>query len=371
MPESLSSGERELISELQKTSLSYEAAIAITVLVAREYSRPKSDLIATLRFYPGLETKANAANAVDELLEKNFLVTENYQGREITGITSDVRAKLKELLQKGDGFEEELLKLRRNNDSYVKVVGPLRDSISYSSYEDLLRTARDRILMPCVMTDPEGLQSVEILTKRAGQNVKVQILAATPKLASKLRGASQEAISKEVAKKWSDIAKKHPNIEFRITGNTEDLLFATSILIDDDVLRLILHDPFHERSKEGVVIQFNSKGANRLNAIADFELRFTRAWKRSREPGALGWLKWFILDLVPFSLAALFFGLSILAYSLPENIVWLYTKPVKEFAQTSLPSIATTSFIFGFFQVLNRFKIGRWLKENVIRRHDD
>ena len=57
---------------------------------------------------------------------------------------------------------------------------------------------------------------------------------------------------------------------------------TTSWILDRTLLRYDLYAPYHQRSLEGYLIEFDSRTEPELNIIHMFQTRFDEAWKRAQ-----------------------------------------------------------------------------------------
>jgi hypothetical protein len=310
LPESLSLSEMQIVSLLMDSGIDRIEALVAVVLVIRSYSRPRQDLVETLRSYAGLEDRAKVLSAISALEASGWLTTETTYGVTILGPAPDLRRKIQDRC-KQRGLAKKLLDLRRVNDEYATVIGPLRDIAAFSSYIELLKGAQNHINMPMIATSASGLESTPILIDRAAHGVKVRILGATPSLAAVVRGEAIRSAVKERIEEWKVIAAKNRNVEFRVTNIEEDLQLASSISIDTRILRLVVYDFVAERSKEGVVVEFSANDGRPLNIIEEFEAKFATAWKRSAHPSWLGQAGMLVRQFWQFGVGAL---ITILTY---------------------------------------------------------
>lgn len=356
MSERFSDYELDLVSQLSRTGLDRPTSTAAVAVATRAYSRPRDDLVATLTAYPELDERITCEQAVDNLTDIGFLELVNVDGTDIIETNKDIRKLIQERVGK-PGTAKKILSFTRTNDHYVSIIGPLRDSVAYTSYLSLLATAKDQILMPHIMTDPQSLGSIDILKERAAAGVDVRILGASASLAQKLRGSSRGAESDARIQRWKEISKAEENIEYRITESPDDLIFASSILIDRSLLRLIIHDPYFERSKEGLVVQFSSGDARHLNIISAFESRFHEAWRDGRRPSILGYLFWLIRNYWQISLGVLFaFIAAYVSATTPDNQGGAMAGNVREVILAISASLSASLLLTGSIELGKRSK---------------
>jgi hypothetical protein len=356
LAESLSQTELAVVSLLVAQGLPRADALAAVVLVTRSYSRPKSDLVDTLRQYAGLEDINQTRASIERLQEMGWLTSELTYGMTILGPVADLRLQMAKFC-KDKGLTRQLLELRRINDEYATIVGPLRDAEAFTTYVELLKSAQKHIYMPMVATSASGLESTPIILERSTRGVKVKILGATPSLAVLIRGEIVRAATVERIREWRALAKKSKNIQFRVTASKQDLRLASSIAIDSRVLRLVIYDFERERSKEGVVVEFSANDGRPLNIIEDFEDGFLEAWDRAREPGFLGFLLLVLKNLKQFAIGIM---LTLVCYL----AVLLFGKtgvfPMSEDAVTLgiavLSSVAASYFFAGMIDAGSKSK---------------
>jgi hypothetical protein len=359
MPEGISPAEARIVQELVGRNVAYNDALAAVVLLTRAYSRPPGDLAETLRHYPGLEDLATVNRALAQLETRRWLTRETTYGVEILGPAANLRELVAELCQ-DSSLAKRLLELRRVNDDYVTLVGPLRDKEAFVSYLSILRTAQSHIYMPIIATAPEGLESVPILIERARAGVDVRILAATPGLAANVRGEQLRAIAKERIRAWSTIANKEKNLKLRLTGEAHDLLLATSLCIDGRILRLVVYDFLKERSKEGVLVEFSSFDGKPLNIIQFAEEAFRSAWAAAKPLGLLRLAVWHMKRFWHFPVAALFALLAYLPYVLlGKDGFWRTNDNFVSLLTAVFSSVAAAFLFTGMVEIGPRLKAKR------------
>lgn len=287
MAESMSSGELGVVNQLVSTGLTRHEALILTLLVCRSYSRPVADLVTTLQHYAGLENPDQIYDAMKSLTTRGFVVKEQSYGADLFGPPYNIRFMLASYCE-DPSLEGRLNQLRRLNDEYVTVIGPLRDIETFRSYLELLKSAHSEVVFPMVATSASSLEATPILIERAKAGVKVRILGATPGLASLIRGKTLDSITRIRIREWKKIARNNNNISFRVTDLSSDLVFASSVCIDRRTLRLVVYDFERERSKEGVVVEFSSNAGTPLNVIDSFMGAFDASWKAAFYPSLLG-----------------------------------------------------------------------------------
>lgn len=351
MPESLTIPEQQIVGRLRHAGVGAAEATILTVLLTRQYSRPRGDLVATLQHYAGLERAEDVAKGITELLARGFLGEFAIDGSILVGPAVDLREQVAGLLK--DVFlGDELLRLRRLNDDCCTLVGPLRDGAAYSSYRRVLEFAHTQIRMLHVMTDPEALEAIDVMKARAMNGVHIRIIGASPRLAQMLRGAACGAEARRRVASWRRLSARFPQFRYRITETAEDLLFATSVMIDDSLLRLVVYDPVRERSKEGVVVEFGSIDARRLNIIRDFSARFEAAWAGARSPSFLGLVGWAMRSMGEFILGTLLVIGSLVATT--SGVVTLVGESTSAVVVAVLTSIAASCFVAGALRYTRR-----------------
>jgi hypothetical protein len=310
MAENISSGELSVVNQLVLSGMTRHEALVITLLVCRSYSRPIADLITTLQHYSGLEDSGFTTVAINSLAERGFLVEEQNYNSRLVGPPYNIRALLANYCT-DQSLGERLTRLRRINDEYVTVIGPLRDIATFNSYLDLLRGAHSEIVFPMVATSADTLEATPILIERAQAGVQIRVLGATPGLASLIRGKTLDAVTRTRINEWKKVAQRNRNVSFRVTDVASDLVFASSVCIDSRVLRLVVYDFERERSKEGVVVEFSANAGTPLNVIDSFMSGFNQSWKAAFYPSILGRVYKFLRELWEFILGIF---LSILCF---------------------------------------------------------
>jgi hypothetical protein len=311
MAESISPAEQKIVERLKENGFPAIDAMCAVLVATRAYSRPIGDLIETFRHYPGLEDRDSLERALESLISRGWMVRDPDRGIIFVAQVPDLREKVATTID-DESISEELLKLRRLNDDYARLIGPLRDKYAYLSYLDLLRTAQSHIYFAIVVTSPNDLGSIPILQDRARRGVRVKVLAATPHLAGEIRSAIMEPEMRQRLKAWQQVRKGIGTFRIRVTGRKSDLRLATSLAVDSRVLRLVAYDFERERSKEGLVVEFSSPGSATLNVISQFEEQFEAAWKRARPLGVIGAALWYARQFWQFWLGVIFLVLTFL-----------------------------------------------------------
>jgi hypothetical protein len=357
MPETLSSKEFDVVTKLERAGLSRAEALALVTLTTRSYSRPHNDLVATLQHYAGLEDSKGTSIAVDSLLNRQLLQRDESYGVKIIGPAPDARDRIAQLCN-DTSLAQTLTELRRINDEYVTVIGPLRDADSYRSYLDVLRRAHSSISFSMIATSSDGLtEVVDILKERALSGVKVRILGASAKLAAKIRGGNMEGETKKRIKKWKEIAGSNKNIHFRITDTKEDLIYASSVCVDQSTFRLVVYDFDNERSKEGVVVQFSAKNDMRLNSVQAFCHHFDQAFRRGYWPMTFGKILNLALSFWHFPVGILILaGLLLALEFIGKNKPYALQDDQLNILISSVCSIAASFIFVDFVAILNKWR---------------
>jgi hypothetical protein len=81
-------------------------------------------------------------------------------------------------------------------------------------------------------------------------------------------------------------------MEIRISHKSEDMLIATCMTIDSQLLRFDVYDPTIQRSLQGIMLEIRSPARHQLNMISMFQQYFNNAWNRAEPVRRSGRIVW-------------------------------------------------------------------------------
>ena len=296
--------ELQLSSTLRGRGLQQVDAVIITAMLTRGHRRPKPELTHILRSYQGAEDPHVIDNAIERLVHRGYLLRRHVNDREVIEAAPTLLQGIQELVHGTDAVEV-LARLSAPRPTNVAVLGPIDSDGVYGSFDDVLRGATTDIAWPMVATSPD-LASVAILKERSRNGVRVRLLMASTRLATALRGKAIQRTSLDAIRGWHAVARDNPGIVLRLTDNPADLRFPSSTLVDLTVLRLNVHDPGHQRSLEGTMLQVTRSSGNTPNLITFFAAYFDAAWASARPVGRGAQTLWWMKSRWPWLAAAAF-----------------------------------------------------------------
>lgn len=287
MSTNLTHREYEVVRALQDAGMSLQEATLAVVMFTRGHERVENELIHIVGLYPGLEDPHLTEQAVHKLINVQWLVPSPSYGLNVIKVAPDLPARLAAYIN-NPGLVNNLAQLYMNTNTLphsIRLIGPTANQHSYGTFLDLLRHAQSEICLPMLVTAPYQ-ETVLILQQRAARGVRVRILLASPQVAVKLREEALASKSKEVIKKWREVAQDYSHMEIRISHRVEDMYhLATSWTLDRKLLRYDFYVPPTQRSLAGYLIEFDSRTEPELkglNIVHLFQMRFDEAWKQAR-----------------------------------------------------------------------------------------
>jgi len=310
MAVSLEQDELRLASLLQEKGLSRSSAVLAVVMVTRAHARPEDELVEIVRQYPGLETTWDAKTAIKDLRARGWLHVSGSYNSELVHQAADLRDKIASEAGNPD-ISNQLLKMRANLEPYVSVIGAMNDKLVYSTFMSLLRNAQQSVCLPMLATTPYD-ETVQILQDRARAGVRIRILLGTPSLVAKWRGETMRSISESRIARWGELFRGYSTVEIRLSRDSEDMALATSVAIDENIVRLDVYDPQVQRSLEGVMIEIASPQGLQLNLNRIFHRLFEEAWSRSLPLGKLASLRYSLRRWWKVWLGSIFTALAFL-----------------------------------------------------------
>ena len=171
--------------------------------------------------------------------------------------------------------------MRASLEPFVRIVGPMKDEIVYSSFLELLTSAQKRICLPMLATTPYD-ETVKILKERAEAGVQIQLLLGSPvALVARWRGETMRKIAFERIDRWQVLFRSYDNVDIRISHHAKDMAIASSVGIDNIIARYDVYDPYSQRSLEGVMIEASSPQGMSLNIVRIFYDMFDDSWRRA------------------------------------------------------------------------------------------
>lgn len=102
------------------------------------------------------------------------------------------------------------------------------------------------------------------------------------------------AMAREVIAGWREHARGLAAMEVRVAHAVEDMLIATCMIVDGQLLRFDVYDPTQQRSLQGVMIEVVSPEGLQLNLVSLVQRFFDDAWSRAAPSRALGKLWWWV-----------------------------------------------------------------------------
>jgi hypothetical protein len=145
---------------------------------------------------------------------------------------------------------------------------------------------------------------------------------------------------------WMAHAKEQPNIEVRITDSVEDMIMATCMSIDNNLLRYDIYDAMKQRSLQGIMIEVKSPPEMDLNLVAMFRKAFDEAWARGYKPTIGGRLAKFIGSSWHWLLCGLFTLISV-AVTHDQLLFAIFTSVAASFFVSAL--LISKDVILGLF----------------------
>lgn len=290
-PHSLGTDLTRIIDKLCDKGLPRSRAYVAVIMATRQYAVPVSDLVGSLQMYPALDDPTQIIEAVTDLLNGKLTRKPWLKKVDSSGtILVSCQLGIEDLIGAFIG-EKEIAKTisdyQTRNSKSINLIGPIETKKTWDTYRSLISNAQSRICMPMLATTPK-LEVVPLLQERAQSGVNVQILLATPSLAGKLRGKSTKKIATERIEGWKENARKHDNIEVKVTSDPNAMLLATCMLVDDKILRFDVYDIARQASKEGIMIQFENEGGLDLNIVRLFHYYFDTHWDTARKGTTIG-----------------------------------------------------------------------------------
>ncbi len=288
---SMSPYEIKLADRLISGGIERPQAVLAVAMYTRGHSRPEREIVDLVRQYPGLSTPGVAEAAFSALRRRGWIVEQEVTGTIILcSATPDFPEKAADFL-KDPTFTKALKEQRRSNQPSVQLLGHMHDVGVYESFGPTIRTATHEIMLPMINTTP-NLTQVADLRAVAESGVTVRILLASPKLAAKLRGNTSLIEARRRLDGWMLHSKGIENFYIRVTSHASDLWLASSMCIDNRLVRLDIFDPQSQRTTQGVMVEAISDGSSNLALL--FQASFENGWRRSYTPTATGALAAFI-----------------------------------------------------------------------------
>jgi len=293
-----------------------EATLAV-IMITRGHARPEGELADIIRQYQNLEDRTVSEEAIAQLKAKGWLVVSKSYDQNLIHQAPDLKEKLAETLE-DPSLPNQLSKLRSTLERNIRILGSMNDQFVYGSYLDLLRTAQREICLPMLATSPH-LSSVPILQERARRGVHVRILLGAPEIVAKLRGQTFVAMARDSISGWAENARGIERMEVRVAHSFENMFIATSMSIDEHILRFDVYDPLRQRSLEGIMLEVESPVGLQFNLVSLFQIYFNDAWNQAEPVQRFGKVRWwltrgwqwwaFILStIIAFMLSASFWG---------------------------------------------------------------
>jgi hypothetical protein len=185
----------------------------------------------------------------------------------------------------------------------------LAEKGAHTTYIEHLRQAHTEIFLLMLVTSP-AQTSLPILRERARAGVRIKLLLGDPELAAKLRGGVTKPFAQQQIDTWVSELGGNPSVEIRISDELEDLWLATSMIVDDHIVRIGVYDPDEQESRQGTLVHLESPQGLDLNLIRVCRRVFAEAWDRAipagrRKPSWWGWKRgWKVWTALLFTGAA-------------------------------------------------------------------
>lgn len=330
--------EAQIAADLQRAGIEGTEARIAVLMATRGHSRPEFELIKILTGYTGLLDPAKNHQAISSLRVRGWLVEHKSYDAILVSQAPDLRDKIAAQTGKPE-YSDLLSDLRKIRSDVVLVIGSMSDRDAYAGFHERINGATRSIVLPMLATTPD-LAAAELLKERAKAGVNVRILLASARVVSKLRGSSQKQSAKLAIEGWKQHAVGLPNMEIRVSSYVADCYAATSMMVDDRILRFDVYDPHKQRTLEGELFEIISPDGYDINAIRLYRLYINRAWSRAVPTNYGAIPMWFMLHI------------RYLLVALPFIVLCFYIDPSQP-AFAVLTSIAAGLITCQILQVIN------------------
>lgn len=303
--------ELNIIDEIdRKHVLSPIKANLLVIMTVRSFYRSKADLAGILNEYPNLDNRSKLIGCIDECLREGYLSEKVEGGIRICYQSQDNLDKFLEQIS-SEEIREKLKNIKEEYQSHSVVTdfGLLSGAHSkgdvYIRFLKRLESAQREIWLPMLNTDAHE-KTIEVLKERANSGVKVYILLAHyKKVVKNIRSIRESNIPK-----WVEAVKNVKNIEIRIYSESKYARLASTMLVDDRILRIPIYDPKQQKSTNGQLLEFYSQNLE-LNIVGILKDEIQRAWESSVSANLKGY-RWFLFKYIQNKFTAATIGLIIL-----------------------------------------------------------
>jgi hypothetical protein len=295
----LDSLESESILILKNAGLDQADATLAVLLAVRGRMDLADQFVQDVQEYPSLERRPVAEKAVQNLLDRGWIVQDVKYDRRYLKPAANLREQLADFCGKKK-LATRLLELHRQNPPrYLRQLGSLSEADVMESYHDLLRSAQEDFCQAMMSTDP-AIPAAQIMMERAESGVSVRLLLIAPELVGGIWGEPQRQVARATNVGWLALAKKRRHFHVRVTHDRESIGLATCWSVDRRLVRYAVYDPKLERAHQGEMLEVDCNHGRQVNMVDAFMRQFDDAWATARRPGfrgALGyysrrWWKW-------------------------------------------------------------------------------
>ena len=268
-----SENEIQAIDALMKANpifFTREIAAILVLMFARESCMAKQSLIAFLSNYPYLGDRQHVSDALDELIDKKYLILE----KDISSGFYKVKIndQIISMLQISYENIADLLKNSREKLECVKTYGKTNSNDNSSLFYQRMQQAQSEICIVYIATEPY-ISTVSVLKNiLANANVKIKLLVADDEICKKLRGTNSPA------QKWYDEFKEFNNFQIRVYKKMEGAEIATSTLVDRKILRMTVFDIKNQTTADGYMLEVANAKGYEMNLIHMHYNKFNAIW---------------------------------------------------------------------------------------------
>lgn len=282
------SDEINLIDGIRNETNWEEMKVALLVIMSSKgYYRSKRDLASILSEYPHLDNQEELEDCIESCIDMNLLSRKTVDNLRLC-YQSEVD--FEQLLNSlgSNNIKDKLRRIRTSSlgKKAFKDLGSLSgiDSSgnSYVSFIRRLKGAQKEIWLPMLNTAAHN-ETVDVLKERAIRGVKVYILMADYKSVVN----SIRVMRKSNIDAWEREMRDTRNVEIRIYKEKKYAQLASTVLIDDKILRVPIYDSFRQKSTEGHLIEFSDSSYN-FNIVQWIKEELYRAWNSAVPVGLRG-----------------------------------------------------------------------------------
>lgn len=287
-----SSEELKIIDNMDgSTSLSEMQNRLLFLMSIHKYYRSKKDLSTILYEYPQLDDKQKLEECIELCIKERYLSQKEIDGVSICFQSEENFQTFLKIIPSQEVVEN-IKKLRENyqHQKPFEYFGLLSGAHSsgkvYTSFISRLKGAQKSIWLPMLNTAAHE-ETIRVLKERASDGVKVYILMADYKcVVQYIRAARRSNISD-----WINQLQNVKNVEIRIYRDIKYAQLASSVMIDDQILRLPIYDSCQQKSSDGHLIEFNRIDAE-VNIVRWVKSEMLRAWNDSAPASSNGKIRY-------------------------------------------------------------------------------